>query len=578
MRTVLQRLSWVLCVLLVMTNAQARDSVLNAIPQDALGFAVVHNLTDASRSVDDLARLVQAPAPELLNLAKTKTGMQKGLDERGDAAIVLTSIDPRPKLVALAPVASFDEFFAALNVEEPAAGVVEVEIAGAPSLVGRKGGYAALASANDRDALEQFLASTSSLTSDAQLAVWLDANKASVVVTPRGIKQFLPKLTSGIRDIQAKLRAMDEANGQTAAAGLELYANLFAAAEAEVEQFSLALRVDSAQTVYLTKRVQFNPGGIWAKWAAKTEPLDGDLLAGFPAEPFIVAAAGAFPSGAMDGLMKLSVKLMQDQPGFQLTPQQVQKYVELSTGMMRQVRSMRIVLGLPKPGTGLYGNASVIMAVDDAARFLKDYEKALSGMSQLAQEAKNPVIPTATSKRIALGETEALEVTMDLSAMTAFWPSGGPDPKMIMQHMFGADGQLKVYLAPADEHAVLMTYTSIERLKATLDFYGAKQPGLSDDPGVAKVAGALPAGSQFVAYISLSGVADVVRQVATAFPGGKASAIPDLPDCPPIGIAAKVAPLGIEGGLVVTADTLRAIGNTVAKARVAAPGTSSPQQ
>jgi hypothetical protein len=67
-------------------------------------------------------------------------------------------------------------------------------------------------------------------------------------------------------------------------------------------------------------------------------------------------------------------------------------------------------------------------------------------------------------------------------------------------------------------------------------------------------------------------VAEVARQFAEAFSGGKASAIPDFPDCPPIGIAAKVAPLGVEGRLVVTAETLRAIGDTVAKIRSTGPG------
>jgi hypothetical protein len=280
----------------------------------------------------------------------------------------------------------------------------------------------------------------------------------------------------------------------------------------------------------------------------------------------------------MDGLMKLSVKLMQDQYGFRLTPEQAQKYVELSTDMMRSVRSMRMVLGVPEPGTGLYGNTSVVMVVDDSPRFLNFYEKSLSAMSQLAQETKSPVIPAATSKRIPLGEAEALEVTMDLPDMKGFWPSGGPDLQSIMQHMYGASGQLKIHLASADAHTILMSYTSLERLKASLDFYKSRRPGLSGDAGVAKVAAAMPAGSQFVAYISLSGVAEVVRQFTTAFAGGRASAIPDFPNCPPIGIAAQIAPLRIEGHLIITAETLRTIGDTVANTRVEIPSPAPSQQ
>jgi hypothetical protein len=42
--------------------------------------------------------------------------------------------------------------------------------------------------------------------------------------------------------------------------------------------------------------------------------------------------------------------------------------------------------------------------------------------------------------------------------------------------------------------------------------------------------------------------------------------VPAFPDCPPIGVAGKVSTLGVEGSLVVAAETLRAIGDAVAKA------------
>lgn len=580
MKLVMRPVLLVLCLLLGWASvvAQARDGVLNAIPSDAIGFAVVHNLTDTSRSIDDVAKLVQAPAPDLLGLAKRMTGLQEGLDGHGDVAIVLTGIDPAPKGVVLAPVANFANFFAALNVKEPATGLVEVQLAGAPTLVGRKGDYAAFAAVADRDALEQFLASTTNLATDASLAEWLDANQASVVVTSRGVKQLLPKLTSGIRAAQEGLRAVAGANGQSAADLLNLYADFFTTAAAEVEQFGLGLRLDSAQTVALVKQVQFTPGGAWAQWAADAKPAEEDHLAGLPAGPFVMALGGVFPQGAMDRMMKFSVQMMQNQPGFQLTPEQAQKYVELSTTMMHGVRSMRMVLGVAEPGTGLYGNTSAVMIVDDSRRFIDDYEKSLSAMHELAQETKSPLIPAATSQRISLGETEALEVSMEMQQMKALTVPGGPDMQKMMELIFGTNGKLLVYVAPADEHAIVMAYTSLERLKAALDFYKAKRPGLSGDASVAKVAAALPPGSQFVAYVSLSGVAKVARQFATTVPGGRAAAILDLPDCPPLGIAAKVSPSGIEGHLIVTAEALRAIGDVVAKARGAASGPSPSEQ
>lgn len=550
------------CFLLVLSNSYGRDGILNEIPRDSLGFAIIHNLDKASRSVDDLAKLVQSPLPDILNRVKERTGVQQGLDEQGDAAVILTNIDEQFKLVVLLPVANFDEFFTSLSSKETD-GIEEVEIAGAATVVARKGGYVALASVRDRAELERFLASTDSLANDEELASWLEDSKASVVITRHGIEQLLPKLVKGIRATQDKIRQMAGENGQVAASGLDLYINLFTAAEAEVEQVEVGLRIDSSQNVDVVKRVQFKPGGAWAKWAANVEAAEGDLLAGIPADPFVVVLAGVFPSEAMDNWMKFSVDMMQDQPGFRLTPEQSEEYVKLSTEFLRDVRVMRMLVGIPAPGTGFYGNTSVFMTVEDAGRFLEDYEKTLVSMSQLAREIKSPLIPEATSERVPLDETQALKVTMNVPDMTSITPAGGVDMQAIMQHMFGGKDQLSVYWAAADEHNVLISYTSLEHLKAARDFFQSSQPGLSNNSTVAVVTTAMPVGSQFVTYISPSGVAEI----ATALPGIKLATIPTISDCPPIGIAAKVGPSGLEGHVFVTAETLRAVGNTIVKTR-----------
>ena len=88
-----------------------------------------------------------------------------------------------------------------------------------------------------------------------------------------------------------------------------------------------------------------------------------------------------------------------------------------------------------------------------------------------------------------------------------------------MQMLVGPDGKLKLYAAPADDHTVVMAYTSLEHLKAAIDFYKSKQPGLSSEAGVAKVTAMLPAGSQMIAYVSLSGATNVARQFAANVPG-----------------------------------------------------------
>ncbi|HEY4232081.1 MAG TPA: hypothetical protein VGM76_01515 [Lacipirellulaceae bacterium] len=125
-----------------------------------------------------MAKLVPTPVPDLLSLANAASGLQKGIEERGDLAIVLTGVDPTPKVLTLVPGANFLDFFAALNVNEPATHIVEVQLGGDSKFVGRKGDYAALSTATDRGALEQLFGSDTGLASDTSLAAWVGANKA----------------------------------------------------------------------------------------------------------------------------------------------------------------------------------------------------------------------------------------------------------------------------------------------------------------------------------------------------------------------------------------------------------------
>ena len=578
MKFVIPRMLSVVSFLLALSSAQARESVLTAIPSDAISFAVVHNLADTSRSVSELAKLVQAPTPDLLSLAKAASGLQKGIDEQGDIALVLTSVDPVPKVVILVPVANFAEFFAALGVAEPASGAVEIQLGGASKYVGRKGIYAALSTAADHDALDQLLASTSSLAADASLATWLDTNKVSAVVTARGVQQLAPKLVSGIRMAQAQVHQLPGAQGQSAADALDMYVDLLAAAEPEVAQLGIGLRIDSAKTVDLVKRVQFTPGGACALWATNIKPAEENVLAGLPAEPFVVAMGGATPQGVTAKFMRFSLQAMQQNPAIKLTPEQVEKYMQLTTETMRNARYMRMLLGVAEPGTGLYGNTLMVMTVDDSKSYLDQYEKSLAAIREFNQETKIPLMPEPTSQRIKLGEMEVLEVSMAMPDMAPLTPPGAPDMQKTMQMLVGPDGKLKLYAAPADDHTVVMAYTSLEHLKAAIDFYKSKQPGLSSEAGVAKVAAMLPAGSQMIAYVSLSGATNVARQFAANVPGAHTTVIPEFPDSPPIGMAAKVTTEGIEGHFVVTAETLGTIGDIVAKIRGAAPGPAAPPQ
>jgi len=226
-----------------------------------------------------------------------------------------------------------------------------------------------------------------------------------------------------------------------------------------------------------------------------------------------------------------------------------------------------MLLGVPDPGAGIYSNATFMLTVDDSNRFLDEYEKSITEMRKLAEDSKNPAFPTATVKRIKMGEGDALDVSMKMPGGEQTTPPGGPNVEKMNKLISGPGDILKFYIAPADEHAVMMSYASLDRLKTAIDFYRSKKKGVSADPAVAKVAAVLPPGSQVIAYISLSGAAKLAQQFAAALSPDKPTTIPDIPESPPIGMAVKISPSGLEGQLSITSDTLRTIGDTIAKTR-----------
>ncbi len=548
--------------------AQAEASVLSAIPADVLVVGVIHDVADGNRTVGQLAALVKAPAPDLLTLAKGLSGIQKGIDESGDMAFVLTAIDAGPKAMILVPIADAADFYTALNAKQPHdGGVVEAQIAGMPALIGTKGSHAVIAPAAEEEALKAFLSAKSPLAGDASLAAWIDASKASVVVTSHGITQLMPKLIEGIRMIQAQMATMAGEQGRVAAEMMDMYVKAFTAAQAEVEQLGVGVRIDATQTVDVVSRTQFKPDGTWARRFADTKPCSADVLAGLPAGPFAFAAGVIAPQGLTRDLMDFSVAMMQSQAKQKLTPGQMQQVVASFTRFMQGVHSFGMRMGASEPGEGLYGDTAMVVKVDDSKLYMNGYEESLATMSALAKETEGPYLPTASCRHVERDGADVLEVTMELDNLESLMQAGGPDPEAMKRILFGPDGTLKHYVVAADTETVVIVYNSIEKLKSVLASVRANKPTMSKDPGVAKVSASLPRGAHGVVYVSVSGYAAMIRQFMAAVPGGQAFEIPTIPECSPIGMAVKASPLGVETHLVIVADVPRTIAETVMKLR-----------
>jgi hypothetical protein len=566
MKRLVTRSSLVLGLVLAAALQQARaaESILEAIPDDALGFVVVHQLSEASGQVDQVAQLVGAPAPGLLAIAKQSLGVEGGLDERGDVAMVFLASEPMPKVVALAQVKDYEAFARGLGADDAGDDIAEVELAGKPSVIAPHGSYAVMAPAGDREAIEQFLAADGRLGDDEALAKWVASNAVSVNVTRAGVEFAMPKLVGGVQMIQATMRQMGGDQAEFAAEAMNMYVDLFKAAEAEVDSIGFGVRVASDQSVALVSQARFVSDGAWGKLAEGAQP-GKDLIAGLPDEPFCFAIGGVMPEEGMKRMMKFSLRMMEGQSQFKLSPEQAKRYLQLTADSMKGIKSMRMLLGVPEKDAGVYGNAVATMTVDDAEQYLANYQKVLAGMTEIAEESKSPGIPRMTSSRIEVNGKEAVEVTMDMKSMAAAVPNGGAEMEEMMKKMMGPTGTLKVYLAPVDDHTVAMAYTSVDNLKKVIKLSGSSARGLAENDHVAASAKTLPADAQAVGFLSIQGTAELIRRLAPQLEDGPAKMFAEAPASPPIGMALNISDAGAEAYLTLPAATLQSLGEAAGR-------------
>jgi hypothetical protein len=297
-----------------------------------------------------------------------------------------------------------------------------------------------------------------------------------------------------------------------------------------------------------------------AKDAAEIEALPGGPLAGVPAGPFALVGGGPLPEKTMQNLMKLSMVAIK--AGAKDLPEdQAKKLMDIYNESAKKVRGMAFGLGVPKAGDPVFSRAVAVVRVDDADGYLSRQFKATKALNDIFKGAANPVFPPMEVKKVKVANLPALEVTADLTA--AINPKFAPElQKQIMEAMFGPGGKMTATSVALDKTTVLVAYVDPAKMKDVVR--AAKgQEGIEADPAVAKAAAKLPKGAQWVGYISPKGCVDFALHVAGLIPGGAAPQLPPFPQSSAIGGALKCGPSGVEGELVVTADTLRAIGQYV---------------
>ena len=572
---------WTAAVLAVfaVTAAQAAEDVYHAIPSDCWAFVAVNRIAETSAKVQKVGQLVGAPPVGLLDLAKASAGVKKGLDETGSAALVVmpgknrkNADDAAP--VFLIPVADYKTFLASWGAKpSEKEKIVEVKIGGESMLIANRGGYAAISPREYRQALDKFLDAKRSVADECpQLVPWLLENDGIAVATSHGIKMASQGMQKELKQMRETFAHMNEDSAMliTTVTTLEMYVKFLQWAEKDVDVIAAGARIDKEGTVHVATRTRFTKDSSFAATIAKLQASGKSPLLGMPGGQFMAAGGGVWSNSLTQGIVTSLTGLMKQIFGmaYDLDDKKAEELAKTLLDMPKGLRSLSVMIGPGQPGEPILSDMLVLYGVDDAKKYLDEYEKFIGAFDEAGKDGK-----AASEKKVfAMKKTEvggrpALETEMSLALSAKIKDTAGFEESI--GKFFGPGGKLKTLIVAVDEHTVAISFGDsgplVMRAIAAL-----KQPSeaLAGDADVAKVAAMLPAGSQWVGYVSPSGAVAFVKWVVdTMMPEasyGYKPNIPDFPASPPIGIAVKAMPGELQTETIITTAVLEAIGKYVA--------------
>jgi hypothetical protein len=565
----------------------AVKSVLALVPSDALGFAVVKNLAEADAKVQKLAGLVGAPAISVLDKFKTESGMEKGVDEKGALVVILAraSGDTAPLVVVGLPVTNFKQFLGQFEGAKADGEISEMKTAAGTLFLARRGGYA-LGTREGRKALEQVLGAKQSIAAEvAGIEPWLAANDAAFVGTRAGIalaaaqgRQQLEKLDKDFGKIGKDFGTGGDANlasGDPLASMrmvLRFYGKVLEAAEKEVALAAVGVSADNQGTIRVKGRLRLLSGSQLGQSLGQLPPQRQDLLAGLPAGPFLVAFGAATPEHLMQQVVNLGVEFMKTNASmYGLSPEQAGQLAKLSAKGVEHARTLSLVMKPGKRGEPIYSNIFGCVRVENAARYLDQYQTQIQAVNQVLKGAAGSLMKPTEVKRLEIGGHPALElqVTIPLPKIPEGNPAQ-PAQQAILQLMFGPTNKMTAYVAVANETTVVMGYgTTPERVGEVIELVGSGKAGLAGDADLAATAALLPAGAQWVGYVSPRGYLGLVQRMfreiaATMGPGGRLPfSLSPFPQTPPVGVAVQASAGTLDSTLVVPSAVLKAAGEYV---------------
>jgi hypothetical protein len=553
----------------------AADSYLDVVPGTALVWGAVNHIGDAAGKLEKLAKIVQAPAANLMDTIKKESGIEKGIDDKGAAGFFLMPDKSRkePQVAYFVAVTSEKEFLG--NFEVVKAGkVTEVKLKSPPGLkpaappvlkrevrtsgfVAFLHGYAVIAEGN-KAPVEAAAESKQSIAAEmAGYESWLAENDACAVGTAAGIKLAAKEAEPGGSGSTPELEAAAKALS-------DRFIKNMRSAPKEVSVLMAGIRCDKQGAIRIVARARLIKGGTISQAACRLPPLKVNLLAGVSGGPFVVAAAGIGVPGLLDGYMSLYGPLLKSllkSLGNPAAGDDAEGTIKESIEAFRQVQSMNFVWKLGKRSDPIYSNMYGTMKLDDSEKFLAAQEKYVAAAKKMIKDAKESGLDSIEAKHLRVAGKPALQMEMafDFSSMP-----GADAARAMIDEFIGPSGKMAAYYVANDKQtAVFGVGVPQEKMVTALEVLKQPKKGLAEDAELSVTAAMLPAGSQWVFYVSPRGFMQMMTRLEMVAlksfgPGMMNFSLPTFAKCPPVGLAVKAAPDELRVEMVVPAPVIEA--------------------
>jgi hypothetical protein len=317
----------------------------------------------------------------------------------------------------------------------------------------------------------------------------------------------------------------------------------FADLQKNVKLLAFAARIEKEGNARLLTRVYFDPDGSYAKWVANAKALQGNFLAQFPAQDYLLAAfAHISPQTSFKGLVNL---LWEDLPR--------DKAKQLRT------EALQLVQRISEIGLTLYTahagdeksphherlSGGVLVKVDDGPAFAKEVITLVKKSHQALQAAKR------SGSKLKFQEKEIAGKPAWLITVTK---KSQPKERDSNKQRSAEENHHVVLLTTLNPKTVLVASLEMasEAESAVKKFAKPPKRSLANNPGLKKTTALLPEERQVAVFLNVR----PLLGMAGAFLG---YADLHLTDCPPLAFALSTFSPGVEAQFVVPIGALQAV-------------------